>query len=554
MEMKGPIFMLKHARRFKIFVWAVLLTASAVLCPSAKAAGKAAAEPEYSKNETGLLRDFFEQNIFYDTTRYLRFDYLSRTVTGKKLRAAGVNIYDEVPDNTFFTNRHARTPMTAEEMARGYRENEGPDAAGSFHIYKGRFAEFNSRVFAKDSRGGAYLLKFDPLISPEIGSGAEMIASRIYYALGYSVPQNTLVVLKREQIQAAPDARVVDSSGFKRKLTPDKLERSLLSAAQNEEGNYRAVASKLIEGDIKGGFAFQGRRRNDPDDPYDHETRREIRALKVFGAWLNHTDLRSHNSIDVVVEQDGKKILKHYLVDMDAALGAESHGAKPANFGHEHFIDYGETLKAIMALGLLEKPWQRRWREVEHKEDLWAAGYFDNRYFEPQKFKTQLPHLAFKDLTLADGFWAAKLIMNFTDEQIAAIVKTAEYSDPEVTETVTRVLTERRDIIGRYWFTEANPLDAFELKDGKLTFLDLGVKYGFFKAEDTVYYAEVFKQNESKKNFLISTTSKEPFLSLESSWNDAVLKIRISRSSGKPGPWVLVSVKDGKITGIKHQD
>lgn len=550
METKGLIFMSKAARLSKA---SFLLLAVSAMLASPLSAREAA--PEFRKNETGLSRDFFEQNLFYDTTRYLRFDVLYRAVTGKKLRAADVNIYDEVPDNMFFTNRHGRKAMTLEELARGYRENEGPDAAGNFQLFKGRFGEFNSRLFSKDSRGDAYLLKFDPIISPELGSGAEMIASRIYYALGYSVPQNTLLALDRSQIEAAPNARIVDSSGFKRKLTPEKLEKSLLYAAQNGEGKYRVVASKVIQGDLKGGFAFQGRRRNDPNDRFDHETLREIRALRVFGAWLNHTDLRSHNSIDVVVEKDGKKTLKHYLVDMDAALGAESHGAKPANFGYEHFIDYGETLKAVFALGLLEKPWQRRWREADNKETLWAAGYFDSRYFEPQKFKSQLPNLAFKDLTRADGFWAAKLIINFTNEQIAAIVKTAEYSDPKVTEDVTRVLQERRDIIGRYWFTAANPLDAFEFQQGKLTFKDLGVKHGFFKAEETEYHAEVYKDNESKKNFLATITSKEDSFSVNPSWgNNLLLKVTTSRASEKPGAWVLVQIRDGKIAGIKHQD
>jgi len=118
-------------------------------------------------------------------------------------------------------------------------------------------------------------------------------------------------------------------------------------------------------------------------------------------------------------------------------------------------IDYGEATKAFLTLGWWEKPWQKRWMESDERiTKSPAVGYFDNRYFDAGKFKTQLPYFAFKDLSRADGFWAAKIIMSFTDDDIRSIVETGKYSDPEDAEEVANVLIERRDLIGKYWFDQ----------------------------------------------------------------------------------------------------
>ncbi len=303
-------------------------------------------------------------------------------------------------------------------------------------------------------------------------------------------------------------------------------------------------------------MTFQGRCRNDPHDPFYHEDRREIRALTVFGAWLNNVDIRQDNTLDAWEEVNGQKVLKHYILDHDSALGSAVHGYKPPHFTHEYFVDYGETLKAILALGLWEKPWQKRWEEAGEKVETPALGYFDNRYFDPAKFKTQLPYYAFKDLTRADGFWAAKIIMGFTDSDIAAIVKTGEFSNPEVAEKLTHLLIERRNIIGNYWFNRSNPLDLFDVENGKLIFEDLAVTYGFQKQEQTTYHVEVIAKGEGENKKITSMTVREPSVSLESSWGNYMdLLIRTSRE-GSPqiSPYVKIELRNKKIAGILHED
>ena len=61
---------------------------------------------------------------------------------------------------------------------------------------------------------------------------------------------------------------------------------------------YRVVASKGITGKDVGPFKYYGTRPDDPNDIHPHEHRRELRAMRVFGAWLNHDDSRAINTRD----------------------------------------------------------------------------------------------------------------------------------------------------------------------------------------------------------------------------------------------------------------
>ena len=514
----------------------------------------------FKKQETGLYRDVFDQTIYYEGTSYLRLERLYRKLFFKKARSKNLNIFDEVPDSSFFINRHHRKRLSADELEKGYRETEGPDLSGDLTVVNGKFEGLSPGFFIKDAKGDKYLLKFDPSDYPELTTSAEIIASRFYHAMGYNVPQYTITAFESGKLVAAPDAVIRDDSGFKKKLTKEKLEEYLMFLAQDDQGRYRASASKLLGGENKGSFSFLGRRKQDPEDLIPHVGRREIRALQVFAAWLNNNDVRESNTLDTVVTQDGKQVLKHHLIDFNSSLGAASKGVKPPMFGHEYFFDSGEVFKALVTLGLWEKPWQKRWREAgERVSESPAIGYFDNRYFDPGKFKTQLPYYAFKDVTRADGFWAAKIIMNFSDEDIRTLVKTGQYTRPEDADLIAKTLIERRDILGRYWFEKSNPLDEFDIANQRLTFKDLAVVYGFYPAEGTTYAIDVIGKKGKRGEKITSLKVQEPAISLDPAWlsqQDGVdLLIRVIRGdTSKPSPYVLVETNSQGIKGIVHED
>lgn len=556
MVMKAPNSMSKAARRSKLLALSLaVITAASVPAYAAEAQ----AVPELKKKDKSLSVDMFEQGMYYPATQYLRFDRLYRTIFRKKTRAKDVNIYDEVPDNAFFTNRQGRKGLSADELSKGYRENGGLDLSKPLEIQKGNFGEFNNRVFVKDVKGATYLLKFDHAEALGLATAAEVISNRFYYAIGYNVPQNDLVALDPDQLVPGEGAKIYDGTGFSKKLTSEKLQESLLFLPQTEDGKYLVIASKIINGTSAGASGYQGKR-NHPDDPYKHEDRRELRAFPVFASWMNHVDVRNQNTLQILQEENGKKALKHFLVDTDTSFGADPHGVKPANFGHVYMFDYWDTTKAVFTLGLVEKPWQKRWRIYGEPNAADAAskiGYFDNYYFDPGKFKVWLQSYAYNDMTVGDAFWAAKIIMSFSDQDIDSTVKSVSFTSAENQELLSKTLKERRDIIGRYWFGKVCPVDQIDVQGGKLVFEDLAVRYGFEKKEGTVYHVDVFSKNGKHKEKITSFTSTDTSLPLDASWNksgETVLLIRVTRNGSKPSPAVKVKLQDGKITRIAHQN
>ncbi len=549
--------MLKAERLFK-FLPAILCTM--IFAGPVSVSGSEGAV-EYKKNEVSLFRDIFDQNVYYEATSYLRLDRIYQGLFRKKSSSEDVNAFDEVPDSNFFTNRHARKKLSDAELEAGHHDTDGPDTTGKLTINHGTFDATHPSFLIKDGRGDEYTLRFDPADSLELETSAEVIASRFFYAIGYNVPQYNVITFEAEKLTPDPAAKIADDTGFSRNLTSEKLQEYLLFLPWASDGKFRASASKLPAGEDLGNFNFKGRRKNDPQDKIDHAKRREIRALRVFSSWLNNNDTIENNTLDLLVDEGGSKVIKHYLTEFNSALGSDSYGAKPAMFGHEYLMDYGETFKAFWGLGLWEKPWQKRWREAGEKNNSSALGYFDNREFNPGKFKSLLPQYAFKDLTRADGFWAAKIIMSFTDTDIRSMVKAGKLSNQQDEEYLTKTLIERRDIIGRYWFEEANPLDGFDVRDGALVFNDLAVQHSFASAQDTVYYVDVIakKGNHGKK--LDSQELHETSLKIDPSWfsasEDLDVFIRTARGATKPSKkssYVLVELSSKGVSSVLHQD
>jgi hypothetical protein len=71
------------------------------------------------------------------------------------------------------------------------------------------------------------------------------------------------------------------------------------------------TAGRFVEGDPMGPFVYYGTRPDDPNDIHPHEHRRELRANRVFSAWLNHDDSRAPNSLDMRVGAEGATWIRH---------------------------------------------------------------------------------------------------------------------------------------------------------------------------------------------------------------------------------------------------
>ena len=111
-----------------------------------------------------------------------------------------------------------------------------------------------------------------------------------------------------------------------------------------------------------------------------------------------------------------------------------------------------------------------------------SVGRWESESYEPQEWKNDYPNPAFVRMTDRDAFWAAKIIMRFTPEELLAIVETGQLSDSEQTRYFHQVLVERQHKSARYYMNRVNPLDEFEVADGGLRFANLSERYGFAEA------------------------------------------------------------------------
>ncbi len=413
--------------------------------------------PEPGRGRTASYAyDFLYGSFFSQIKGGFDFPAHARRLAGKRKQADNVNSLDEVPDSSWFSNRIGRRRMTVEEIRRGPDRGPGP-ADGILTVIRGKTIGYQPGFWIVDERGDTYLLKFDPLDYPELATAAELIATKLFYAIGYNVPQNTLVRFRREQLRLDPDARFLDEVARRRNMKEADIDLILERVPRQADGSYRALASKFISGTDKGSFGFNGMRKDDPNDIIPHEDRRELRALRVFCAWLAHNDIRVANTGDFYVSEDGRQFLRHYLTDFGSALGSESYGPNPPVANTEFAVDYSEAAKLLFSLGIYQPRWRRHPTPVLYR----SVGNYTADRFEPAAWKQEFQLPAFDNMTLRDAYWAAKIVSRFTDEQIEAAVAAGQLSDPAAARHLSKQIIGRRNKIADYYFSRVPALDEF---------------------------------------------------------------------------------------------
>jgi hypothetical protein len=392
----------------------------------------------------------------------VRVESLNHTLSGwQAIRGVGdlssrpamnVNSLGEVPDSSWFTNRIGSRNLSVDDIARGPNTIPEP-LSGPWTVVSGKVDGVTPGLQLTDSAGRLFFVKFDPPSNPEMASGAEVVATKLLYALGYYVPENYIVTFRRNELTVGSSATYRDPNGTKRPMTSADVDRVLARAARDRSGAYRALASLAVEGRPLGPFKYAGTRADDPNDIVPHEHRRELRALRVFAAWLNHVDTKSQNSLDTLVRVGPRHALRHYLIDFGSALG--SAGIAPKNWrdGYEYGFEKRTSLLSIVSLGGYTPPWVRI-----HYPNLPAVGRIEGDRFQPEQWKPTLPNPAFQNARADDTFWAAERVMAFSDDAIRAAVATARFSDPAATAYLGDVLIKRRNQIGRTWLTDVNPI------------------------------------------------------------------------------------------------
>ena len=150
--------------------------------------------PEPKERPNGFYDYFFKGQIVEHTKQNLDIPRWARRAAGRPKPAANVNALDEVPDSSWYTNRHYLHHMTIEELVRGPNRGAPPDFTGAT-VLKAKITGVTPGVRLKDATGQTYIIKFDDARSPGNRSSGEVIATKIVYAAGYNVPENFIVYI-----------------------------------------------------------------------------------------------------------------------------------------------------------------------------------------------------------------------------------------------------------------------------------------------------------------------------------------------------------------------
>jgi hypothetical protein len=385
------------------------------------------------------------------------------------MRAKNVNTIDEVPDSSWFTNRIGSTAITADEIASGPNVQPPPDPS-KWTLIREKTSGAHPGFTARDARGDTYFIEFDPPPYPQGATAAVVIATKIFWALGYNQVESHLSTFDPRTATIDANATLRRPSGARTRFTMDDVNELLERVARNPDGTYRIVAGRLLPGKVLGEFRYAGTRPDDPNDVVPHEHRRELRALRVFGAWTNLTDLKAANTIDTVVTENGRTRVKHYLQDVGSTFGM-CNGIHEWDLSYEHFYQADATRRRLFSFGLALSPWQT----VKYQEYS-SLGKFEGEVFDPRKWRPQTPTTAYKELRDDDAFWAARRVAAFSDDLIRAAVRTGQFSDPAAERHLGDVLIQRREKIKRAYLTAVNPIvDPRIDANGRLTFENAAV-------------------------------------------------------------------------------
>jgi hypothetical protein len=408
------------------------------------------------------------------------YDFLENTFALKgdlrDVRAANVNTLDEVPDSSWFTNRIVHRALTDTELVRGPNSLQTL-TAGAWTIVAGKNTGLQPgfrAVITGSPDNQLYQIEFDPPGNPELATGAEMIGTLLYHALGYHVVENYIIHVDPDTITIDPKATYRDRDGRRQPFTRDTLERILWRAARDEDGTYRALASRFAPGKPVGQFRYYGTRWDDPNDVYPHEHRRELRGSRVFAAWVNHDDSRANNTLDMLEGDGDATAVRHYMFDFGSIMGSGTVGPDNARSGRGYLIDGPTAWRILRTFGLWAPAWARRHIGPFHP----SVGPFSAEGFDPEDWKAEYPNAAFLNMRPDDAFWGARRVAAFTEAQLRLLAEQGRYSDPEATRQVAEALIGRRDLIARSWLTKVTPLVSPTLVEGRLQFANAAVDAG----------------------------------------------------------------------------
>ena len=390
----------------------------------------------------------------------------------RDVRALNVNTVDEVPDSSWFTNRIGRNAMSTESIKRGPDRAESINVTG-WKVSGGKSAGVQPGFRMTDAEGQIYQIEVDPPSNPEIASGAEIIGTAFYHAIGYNVVDVYPAEIDRDALVIADGATIRDPlNGRRRQMKKYDLDNVFNRAARLKNGHYRVLVSRFASGTPLGNFRYYGRapgrsqRSGSARAPPRIARCARLRRVAESRRLTRHQQSR-HARAD---ERPRMGQALHVRLRIDSG---ERHGLRATSSAGQRIHVRTEAWMAHDGHARFVCPAVDHHRLPGRAE---VCGASRSRRFDPVQWKPEYPNPAFANMRPDDAFWAARIVSKFSDAAIRAVVEKAEYTEPAATDFMTKTIIARRDKVVATWLNQVCPVvDTTMAADGTLVFTNAAV-------------------------------------------------------------------------------
>lgn len=342
--------------------------------------------------------------------------------------AGDVNAMDEVPTSTWYDPDGA--------TRKGMPEVRSAPPTLPVVVVDEKPSTNDAALVVRDARGLRFELLGDPPGQAGLFTGAEVLGGYLLRSLGLNAPMARIVDVPESAIAGDGEKSAVRLRSWSKDLGAPV-------------GGLRRVSATLWPGGIDVGVASDfSVRRDDPNDKVDHNDRRTLRAMKVFGHWIGWTHFGVRRTRDVYVGKAGEGHLVHYVVGASRAFGTEELREHPIRDERG-----GSLWWNLVTLGL--SPTVIR---GERDSGFPSLGYLPSSV-DPAGYDVSPPYSPFVRFTPADEYWAGKRLVDAGDDALRAGVAEARLPE-EAARHLLKVLRRRRHLLVVHAMSVVSPLDA----------------------------------------------------------------------------------------------
>ena len=369
-----------------------------------------------------------------------------------------------------------------------------------------------------------------------MATGSEVVAAKLFWAVGYHTAEYHIAQLVPSNLVIAKDTRITPPGEMPRPMAQGDIIWLLSRADRHADGSFRVILSKATPGKPVGRIKFHGTRADDPNDVVPHEHRRELRGYFVFAAWLNHVDAKGINSLSSLITENGRSFIRNYLLDFGSALGSAAVGPREGWEGYEALVEEPGTIaKRALSFGFNIPVWR-----TQNYYESPAIGRLprDHSKWKPDEWWPHITNAAFRHMRPDDTFWAATKLAAITDDMIRAAVAEGHFGNEADETFLAKAISDRRLRILQTFLPKVNPIvDPVLDRDGRLSFRNAAVDAAV--ADRAPGYRALWYtfDNQADKATLIATTeeTQSPMVMPPMPASEYI-KVDISAIGG-PEPW-----------------